>query len=265
MPEPSQPTPFPGWPEVSPRGAGEPRILLLLDFDGTLAEIVESHETAVLREGNTRTLEKLSRKPGLTVGVLSGRSLNDVAQRVGLRSLVYAGNHGMEIQGPGFEYLHPGVAAALPGITKTASRLNGALAGIPGAHVENKGLTLTVHYRQTPPDRHEQVQTMARAIMQDAVSDGRCRITTAKCALELRPSVDWHKGRALEFIRSQLDPLAMPIYIGDDRTDEDAFQAAQVAGGFGVFVGPVGAETCAQYHLESPAAVSVALADLASG
>jgi trehalose-phosphatase len=259
----NRPSDFPGWSAVFPEGAPCPGVLLLLDFDGTLSEIVPSPETAVLRPGNARSLQMLSRKPGSTVGIISGRALDDVANRVGLPELVYAGNHGMEIQGPGFQYLHPDVLGIVPHLSETASLLRLGLSEIPGAQLEDKTITLTVHYRQVPAQYHEQVQSMVNAVTYPEVADRRYRLTHAKSAIEVRPAVDWHKGRALEFIRSRLAPGAYPIYIGDDRTDEDAFRAAQAAGGCGVFVGPAGAVTDARYRLESPAAVSAALADLA--
>ena len=175
---------------------------------------------------------------------------------------MYAGNHGLEVKAPGLSYVHPSVDAASAVIEETASLLKRALQEVPGTQVENKGVTLTVHFRRTPVQQRAHAQAVSREIMQTVVADGRCRITTAKCALELRPAVDWHKGRALDLIRDRIDPRAVPVYIGDDGTDEDAFRAAQNGGGFGVFVGPDGAETCARYRLDSPAEVSRVLGDL---
>ena len=259
-----QPTDFPGWSGVIPPGLGEPRILLLLDFDGTLSEIVPTPDAAVLRPGNARALDLLGTKPEYTVGIVSGRALEDVVVRVGLPDLVYAGNHGMEIEGPGFRYQHPDVSRVVPSWTEMATRLRLDLAGVPGTQVEDKRLTLTVHYRQSPALHHEEIQSIVSAAADPGVADGRFRLTHAKAAIEVRPAVDWHKGRALEFIRSRLSPGAYPIYIGDDQTDEDAFTAAQIAGGCGIFVGPQAARTCARFRLDSPEAVSAALTELVS-
>ena len=192
----NRPADFPGWPAVIPPGLGEPGILLLLDFDGTLSEIVPTPDAAVLRPGNARALALLSRKPEFTVGIVSGRALDDVAMRVGLPDLVYAGNHGMEIKGPGFQYLHPEVSRIVPSLTDVAARLRLDLAQIPGIQVEDKRLTLTVHYRQSPVLHHEEIQSIVSAATYPRVADGRYRITHAKAAIEVRPAVDWHKGRA---------------------------------------------------------------------
>lgn len=282
------------WRHLLPRlaAAGSP-LLALLDFDGTLSDIVARPDDAALRPGNAAVLQALQalaswkgnrkgmRMPGAgaiaiaAVGVVSGRALDDVSRRVGIPGLVYAGNHGLEIAGPGICYRHPAAEAAVPVMTQTAARLTAALDGIPGALVENKGITLTLHYRRTPAE----CRCRASAIFYDAVRPlvdaGRCRITAAKAALELRPAADWHKGRALGLIRARLAPGAFPLYIGDDATDEDAFRAAQNAGGAGVRVGalPAGAAdtapdiaaaTAAGWCLASPAAVTAALSELAT-
>ena len=240
-------------------------ILLLLDFDGTLSAIAPSPDAAVLRPGNAALLKGLAYHPQCTVGIISGRRLDDVSQKVGVPGLVYAGNHGLEINGPGLQYCHPDVAAALPAIAQAASQMDVALSGVPGAFVERKTITLTVHYRRTPAEYHDTVASLFRDVTQPLIAAGRCRATTAKSALELRPAVDWDKGRALTLIRSRLAPSAFPVYIGDDATDEDAFQAAQALGGAGVLVGPATAETGAQWRLDTPADVSTALANLLDG
>ena len=257
-------SPRSGWPDLLARIANQPSVLLLLDFDGTLSDIAARPEDATLRPGNAALLDALNRIPGYAVGVVSGRELGDVSRRVGVAGLVYAGNHGLEIRGPGLEYLHPTAAAAVPVFSQAADSLAHALADVPGAQVENKTLTLTVHYRRAPEKYREPVAAIFREIATPLVDRGLCRVTAAKSALELRPAADWHKGRALELIRRRLAPDAFPIYVGDDATDEDAFRAAQSAGGVGVFVGPSDAPSCARYELDGPPAVTAALSELAA-
>ena len=249
-------------PDLLNLADGQSHILLLLDFDGTLSEIAPSPEEAILRPGNAALLSRLARHPKCTVGVISGRALENVSRKVGVPGLVYAGNHGLEIDGTGLQYLHPDAAAALPAIARVAGELDAALSDVTGAFVENKTLTLTVHFRQTPEQFHDAVAAVFDDAARPLVSAGLCRVTSAKSALELRPAVDWDKGRALTLIRSRLAPDAFPIYIGDDATDEDAFQAAQDVGGAGVFVGPADATTCAHWRLDTPADVTQALAEL---
>lgn len=256
-------TPAPDtWPALLALLAKQPEILLLLDFDGTLAEITKRPEDSVLRPGNAALLEGLGRSARFTVGILSGRSLSDVSGRVGVPGLVYAGNHGLEIRGPGLEYVHPAAAAAIPAISDAAERLIADLSAIPGAIVEAKELTLTAHYRLTPVQYHDSIAMIFLDTVGPLLATGSCRVTAAKMAMELRPAVDWHKGRALELIRFQLASDAFPVYIGDDETDEDAFESAQSAGGAGIYVGPADTETRAVYRFNSPSDVSTALTDL---
>ena len=251
------------WSDLLGRITAQSSVLLLLDFDGTLSEIVARPEDARLRVGNSALLDALARRPGYTVGILSGRSMADVAGRVGIPGLIYAGNHGLEISGPDIDYLHPAAASAVPVIAAAAEDLAAALSGVPGAQIERKHLTLTVHFRQTPEELQRDVATLFHDVVNPLVDGGLCRVTTAKAALELRPNVDWNKGRALQLVRSRLAPDSMPVYFGDDATDEDAFVAAQTAGGAGVFVGPSGAATHARYRVDSPESVTNALTQLA--
>ena len=260
------------WRHLLPRLAAGAPLLALLDFDGTLSDIAGRPEDAVLRAGNASLLQALaSGMPGVIaiagVGVISGRALDDVAGRVGVPGLVYAGNHGLEIAGPGICYRHPAAAAAVPMMAEAAGRLAAGLDGIPGILVENKGITLTLHYRRTPAEWRCRAVAGFYDAVRPLVAGGRCRITAAKAALELRPAADWHKGRALELIRARIAPGAVPLYIGDDATDEDAFRAAQAAGGAGVRVRPAGdadadavadTDTAAGWRLASPAAVTAA-------
>ena len=259
-----QPTEFPGWSTLLSDRGFDSGVLLLLDFDGTLSDIAATPEAAVLRSGNADALGALSKASGNIIGVISGRSLDDVSALVGLPELVYAGNHGMEIRGAGLEYLNPYAATTVASLGQIAARLEVALDDIPGTRVENKTLTLTVHYRQTPDGYHDAVKSIVNDVAGRFWDTGLYRTTTAKAAIELKPAVDWDKGRALDFIRTSAAPNALPIYFGDDLTDEDAFLAARFAGGYGVFIGPAGAPTCANYRLDSPAAVTDVLNDLAS-
>ena len=248
--------------EIKPLVVGRDPILLLLDFDGTLSEIAPRPEQATLRPGNQLLLCQLAARPEFVVGVISGRSLHDVEARVNVPGLVYAGNHGLEIRGLGLDYRHPDADAASRTIGQASHDLELRLAGVPGAFVENKTYTLTTHFRQTPPYYHHQVVSAFDDITRPLTQSGSCHVTEAKMALELRPAIDWNKGKALTLIRSRLSPESFPIYLGDDATDEDAFGAVSSAGGVGIYVGPPGISTCATWRLPSPAEVSAALVEL---
>ena len=211
-------------------------LVLLLDFDGTLAPIVERPEVAAIAPRARDAIERLVSR-GAEVAIVSGRGLADARSRVGLSGLGYAGNHGMEIEMEGKRRLHPEARLARPSLDRVVTRLQPRLSEFPGAIVEDKGLTLSIHYRLV--DRRK-VDEVRKAVRESCADIETLEVTEGKEVLEARPAVDWDKGRAVDFLLDQLKPPpgAPVIYIGDDRTDEDAFRALrEVEGGEGVIVG----------------------------
>lgn len=200
------------------------RLVLLLDFDGTLAPIVERPELAAMPDHTRRALDRLMGAPGVEVAVVSGRGLADVRERAAIAGIAYAGNHGMEIHGPGIDRIHPEAAAARPVLERAAGLLRDALAPIPGAFVEDKELTLSVHFRLAPRDRVDELFAIVRRLVDPLEG---VHLTEGKQVLEVRPNVDWNKGRAVLFLLDQMRPPpgAPVLFFGDDRTDEDAFRA----------------------------------------
>ncbi len=243
------------------------RLVLLLDYDGTLAPIVARPELAVPAPGAREAVEQLLGRDGLDLAIVSGRGLADARERFGVEGIAYAGNHGMEIEGPGVHRIHTEAAAARPLLEQVATLLSRALREIEGALVEDKGLTLSIHYRLVDPAGIEQV----RHLVTEAV--GRVpelRLTEGKMVLEVRPRVEWDKGRAVEFLLESFDPPAdTPVlYIGDDTTDEDAFRTLRSWGagssGEGVLVSEdPPAATAARSYLRDPREVVELLRALA--
>jgi trehalose 6-phosphate phosphatase len=233
-----------------------------LDYDGTLTPIVSDPDAAHLPPATGRALARLAARPDTTVAILSGRALADVRRRVGVGGACYAGNHGLEIAGPGLERLHPDAAAARPLLREAAARLTRELVAIPGAQVEDKGATLSVHYRRVAPGAQAAVRDVALRIGQETPG---VRCTEGKMVVELRPDVDWHKGSALRFLLAALPAGSGPaVYAGDDTTDEDAFRA--LAGeSYGIRVAEQPGGTAARAWLASPAEVRSWLEGMAEG
>lgn len=199
-------------------------LVLLLDFDGTLAPIVSHPDMAAMPPSTRAALDRLMARPGVTVAIVSGRGLGDVRGRAGVPGIAYAGNHGMEIEGPGLRRTHPEAVAARPALEAVAAEVGPALAQIPGAFLEDKGLTLSIHFRLANPEREDDV----RALVADAAARrDDVKVTEGKKVLEVRPRVEWDKGKAVLFLLEQVRPPqdAPVLYLGDDRTDEDAFRA----------------------------------------
>lgn len=200
-------------------------LLLGLDFDGTLAPIVPRPADAALPAETGELLAALAARADTRVALISGRGLHDLIDRVGIDGLYYAGNHGLEIQGPGVHRIHDAAAAARERLARLARRLDAELRGIAGAIVEDKGLTLSVHYRMVTDE--EQASLARDTAHACAEEEHGLRVSDGRKVVEIRPDVDWHKGRALGFLRETLTtdfPDAPAIFIGDDTTDEDAFR-----------------------------------------
>jgi trehalose-phosphatase len=168
---------------------------------------------------------------------------------------VYAGNHGLEIRGPQLQLVHESALAARPELERALMALRVSVKAIEGAHVEDKRLSLAVHYRQARASNAEQM-------LRERVTDVLLQFTQLRCAegkkvFEIVPAIQWDKGRALEWIRSQLRiPASAPVvFLGDDRTDEDAFRVVAADGGGIIVADPPPNRTAASYFLRSPAEV----------
>lgn len=225
--------------------------LVCLDFDGTLSDIVADPDAAQLVEGAAAALQSLAAL--CPVAILSGRDLADLRQRVGLPGIWYAGSHGFELTGPDGSYHHNDAAlAAVPALEKATAELREELQGVSGARVEHKRFGVAVHYRNADP---RFVGHIVAATHRRGRQYG-LRVTSGRKVVELRPDIDWDKGAALVWIQDQIPHTgrALPFYIGDDLTDEDAFDAIRF-GGVGVVVRndeDGGRPTAARFTLSSP-------------
>lgn len=239
------------------------RVALFLDYDGTLAEIARRPSEAVMSPAMLAALESCIARTDTDVAFVSGRSIDDIRKMVGQDIAIYAGNHGLEISGPGMPtYRHPDIDH----YTVRARDLAGALEQeqVPGAWVERKGASLTLHFREVERERHDQVAERARSIIREAGFQAR----DAHCAVEARPPIGWDKGHAvLHVLRTLHGPtwseVLRVIYIGDDETDEDAFRALQGLGAT-FRVGGADRPTAARRRLRGVPAVEALMRWLAS-
>src|SRR5438128_1043660 len=143
----SQPL-FDALSEVAARIRNAPRCLLCLDFDGTLAHFVGDPATARLSPPVDRALRALAAHDTLALAIVSGRDRTDLHHRVNIPGIIYAGNHGLDISGPGYMFIEPTAASRTEELRGLAQTLTTKLQGIEGVIVEYKGLTISVHYRQ---------------------------------------------------------------------------------------------------------------------
>lgn len=237
------------------RLAAAPGVVLCLDFDGTLAPIEADPDAPEITPANRSALRDLAERPAVRVAVVSGRARDDVRSRVGIDGITYAGNHGLELAAGGERQVHPLAAAGRPLVRRVVDEVDDRLAAIDGAFVEDKTVTATVHYRQADVDG-EEIRDVVEAAASD-VPDDAVRIEDGKQIWEVRPDVPWDKGRIVAQLSREADPGWLPMYVGDDTTDEDAFHAVADAGGIATHVGD--ADTAADYRIPDPAGVTTFL------
>lgn len=221
--------------------------LVFLDFDGTLAPIVEHHADAEISEELRILVKELAGK--FSLAIVSGRGLQDVSNKAGISDIYYAGSHGFEISGPlGFKKDHEDAIKVLPVFEEIEPILRERLKKIPGVDFERKKFTLAVHYRQVPESLEGEVHKNVLEIVKKYPELSKA---SGKKVIEIRPAVDWHKGKAVEFLKKTLsdEEDAVSIYIGDDVTDEDAFRF--VSNGVGILVGEHEEKTYADYRVEN--------------
>ena len=208
------------------------RPAFFFDFDGTLSDIVDDPAAAALVPGAEKALTALAAL--YPVAVLSGRGLDDIRERIGIPGLWYAGSHGFEMVDPDGNYHHnETAAAAVPVLEQAAAELTERMSSIPGVRVEHKRYAVAVHYRNAA----EGAAASVTAAVHEVGRRLGLRVTSGRMVVELRPNLDWDKGRTLEWIAREVDgtETLLPIFIGDDLTDEDAFDSV-LHDGIGIVV-----------------------------
>ena len=238
-------------------------LAIMLDVDGTLAPIAPRPEEARVPEETRRVLASLAGLPGVHLALVSGRAAADAARMVGLDGAWVLGNHGMEITSPdGQTSADPAAARYESAIASVAAEVDRVAARFPGAFVENKRWTLSVHYRLVG-------ESSIAALVADAGAVARAaglRTSEGKMVLEIRPPVDVNKGTAAVALAERLGAVSggAVLFAGDDRTDEDAFRAlrARLAAAVTIRVGEM-TETAAEFRLDGPDALRELLASIA--
>ncbi|XP_020396904.1 probable trehalose-phosphate phosphatase 7 isoform X3 [Zea mays] len=277
------------------------RIVMFLDYDGTLSPIVDDPDAAFMSETMRMAVRSVAKH--FPTAIVSGRCRDKVFEFVKLAELYYAGSHGMDIKGPAAAKAssssrHAAKAKGvvfqpasefLPMIEEVHERLVQTTRCIPGAKVENNRFCVSVHFRRVDekvwfannkrpssfsscrfqPQPHHIMYWLVQ--MWGELSESvrgvlrgypKLRLTHGRMVLEVRPSIKWDKGKALEFLLESLGfadcSSVLPVYIGDDRTDEDAFKVLRRRGqdqGVGILVSKHPKETSASYSLQGPAEV----------
>lgn len=247
--------------EARPR---DTRLVLLSDFDGTLADFHPDPSVPMLTSERRALLEVLSLDPRMSLGLVSGRRLHDLRRRTALPPTVYyAGLHGMEIAVDGRSWHHPDLEPARAHVRALQARLLEVIPRIPGAIVEDKGVSVVVHLRATPMDRRGEAEALAEACAAPWLASGQLKRLEGNAVVEYLPNIACHKGDATlwiaEDVQARFECEPWVVFLGDDVTDEDAFRV--IDRGIGVLVGS--RPTAATHQLRDIAEVDALLRWLA--
>jgi trehalose 6-phosphate phosphatase len=246
------------WPAIVNQLKDSSHILFFTDYDGTLTAIKEKPELAILPGEMRVLLEEVAQLPRFTLGVISGRAIADLKGLVGIRDILYVGNHGLEIEGPLSDLVFPGAALQTPLLKILNSALRRALEQINGVLVENKEFSLSVHHRLADEQKTGEIETIVNKILKEAVDSGMVTITAGKKVLEVRLKINWDKGEAIKYLINLYSTnipkkVLFPMYFGDDLTDEDGFEAINAHRiGLSVLIGEETQPSAARYYLKSP-------------
>lgn len=223
-------------------------LAIFLDYDGTMTPIVEHPDLALLDRSMRRTLLQLIHL--YNVAVITGRDRMDIQEKLQIEGICYAGSHGFDIAGPtGETFENPEVEKFVPSLEKAEIALREGLENIDGAFIERKRFSIATHYRRVAPERAHDVEDLVDRVHAQFPN---LRKTFGKKVYELQPKMTWHKGKALRTLMHILHldkPDVVPMYIGDDVTDEDAFHAIE-DDGIGICVQEQPRDTAASYTLK---------------
>jgi len=245
---------FDAWEGIREKIQQARAFYLLLDYDGTLTPIVSRPEMALLPPEVKKKLIQLRDFPQVSIAVISGRSLEDICSKIGIRGITYVGNYGLEIQNPAGVHKKRLSLTGQRELARIHKALEEALKNIPEIFLENKESILAIHYRMVPKGDQGKVFQEMEEIQKKWGS--KWQVTQGKMVFEIRPRADFHKGKAVrDLLRSMSNRDLLPFYFGDDQMDEDAFRFLR-GKGITVFVGPLETPSAAEYFLDDPAEVA---------
>jgi trehalose 6-phosphate phosphatase len=221
-------------------------LALFFDYDGTLVPIVADPAAASMHQSIRQLIGKISRL--IPTSIVTGRDLVDIQNLVAISSVHYAGCHGYQIRLADqrqFEVEIP--APTLADLEASTALVSQALHGIAGVIIQHKKFAKAIHYRQVPS---QDIATVKERVQKISAQYPRLRLKTGKMLFELQPAMDWHKGKAVDWILAKAALGRTPIYFGDDVTDEDAYRTLQ-GKGICVYIGE-SPSSLAHFTLGSP-------------
>lgn len=251
-------------PELRQRLAGVPCVVML-DVDGTLAPIAPRPEEAEVPPETRRVIAALATREGVHLVLVSGRAAADARRMVSVSNVWVIGNHGAEVIAPdGEQLVDPQVAPFQAPMARARRRLAALLSPVAGVIVEDKRWTLSIHYRLADPH----VLPRLQGIVEGVARELGLRVHAGKMVFEIRPPVVVDKGTAVYALAQRLQALtegATLLFVGDDRTDEDAFRLLRMRAPHALTVrvsDEPDAHTLAEFLVPDPPAVRALLEEL---
>ena len=252
---------FAQWPKLK-RKLQSKQVCIFLDYDGTLTPITKTPQQAILSKEMKRTLKILAQNPHCILIVISGRALSNLKKMIRLKNIIYIGSHGLE-----FGDLHTAFSIPISLKYKTIlkqikNKLSDKLANIKGILIEDKKFSLCLHYRSVNKKNILITKNIFKQVVATYKAQQKLRVLTGKKILEIIPDTFWNKGKFVSLILDLLQTIfkldhIIPLYIGDDITDEYAFSALKNRG-ITIFVGKP-KQTQAKYYLKNPVEVKALL------
>ena len=237
---------------------------LFCDYDGVLSAIAPRPQDACLDKNTKDILTQLAQRDALHVSIVSGRALADIRSRMGIPGITYVGNHGLEMEGADIQYRYSVPERMLDALRSLAAELRRTLQEYSGVIVEEKQPGVTVHFRQVSQEHVPLILERLSALVQPHANANLVRVTSGKEVREVRPAVDWDKGKAVQWLLRERHGAdwhkkSFPVFLGDDETDEDAFRLLRDQG-VTIRVGQASPEgTAAHFTLQDLAEVHMFL------
>jgi trehalose-phosphatase len=230
-------------------------IFLFLDFDGTLAPIVSVPEKAKLPNDTKKILKDLVKTLKCKVAIISGRALKDIKNKVRLKNIIYVGVHGFQIEGQNLKNFIP------KGFFRTLEIIRDELKKkihlFEGVILEDKDVSLALHYRLVKKEKVTHLKDIFKNIISSYLINKKIKLKTGRKVLEILPFLSWDKGKVVKLLLKKEISLnnkeVFPIYMGDDKTDEDAFRVLKRKG-LAVSIGRI-KNSFAEYYLKNPSEV----------
>ena len=230
--------------------------MIFLDYDGTLAPISKRPELALLPYNTGQILRRLVKNNRVLVSIISGRVLKQVKRLVGIKGIYYAGCHGLEIDSSGsvdFVAVLKKPRIFIKEAKKLLIKELKNIVPLKTLDIENKGIILSLHYRRVKEPYLKDLKRIFYRVSRPYVASGEMVVIKNKKVLELKPGIKWDKGKYCLYMLKQLGQKGqkiLPLYIGDDKTDETAFKALK-AKGITIFVRGEKKTSLAQYYVDS--------------